>query len=178
MSTNYQPIKRIQINELFGGSLDKFGISEFVGKHTRDSHRCLTDGESFLWVGVDSARSSVGFTRYGSNTVGGILSAVSEVFDTEIAGEHDPEFWGFKTQEEWDVYMLEDEENEEDKFYAEMMKLLRGEPNDLADDTDTMRKAKIAKTLVTRRPFLASPDKKWQLLYAISRAKFMPSWSS
>jgi hypothetical protein len=35
---------------------------------------------------------------------GGILKAISEVFDTEIYSEHEPQFWGFDTEEEWEAW--------------------------------------------------------------------------
>jgi hypothetical protein len=31
-----------------------------------------------------------------------ILSAIAEVFASEIFDEYQPEYWGFETQEEWD----------------------------------------------------------------------------
>jgi hypothetical protein len=31
-----------------------------------------------------------------------IFHAIAEAFDTDIVSEHEPEFWGFDTQEEWD----------------------------------------------------------------------------
>ena len=169
MSTYYRPMRPIQITKLFDGSLEKFGVSESPEQDSSNSHRCLTDGESFLWVGVDSTRSSVGFTRYGSNAVGGILSAVSGVFDTKIAEEYDPQFWGFETQEEWDACEQKITEERDAIFYVEMMKHVRCEPNNLREGSVGMIEAEIAKNLIADRPSLGSPEKKRELLDAISK---------
>ena len=33
-----------------------------------------------------------------------IIKAIEQAFDTEIFSEHEPQFWGFATQEEWDEW--------------------------------------------------------------------------
>jgi hypothetical protein len=44
----------------------------------------------------------VRLTRYGGNDPGKILKALANVFDTDIASEYEPQYWGFDTQEEWE----------------------------------------------------------------------------
>ena len=70
-----------------------------------------------------------------------IFHAIAEAFDTDIVTEHQPEFWGFDTQEEWDAHEKRIHEEYERKFYAELLKHLRGEPSDIRPGTIGMKKA-------------------------------------
>jgi hypothetical protein len=63
----------------------------------------LTDGRNYLWVYIDDD-GFVSFTRYAPNgNPGKILSAVDEAFETYIASEYEPQYWGFDTEEEWEA---------------------------------------------------------------------------
>jgi hypothetical protein len=95
--------------DLFDGRLEDAGVHEHHSKDedAPDNARCLTDGESFLWVYGDESGLVKSFTRYASNgangLVGYILAAISDAFDVDIFSEHQPQFWGFETVEEWDA---------------------------------------------------------------------------
>ena len=83
-------------------------------------------------------------------------------FDTYIVSEHQPQYWGFETQEEWDAAEKRSREFEKE-FYVQIMKYLRGQPNDIRPGTIGMIKAGIAKKLVEEDPVLLAPKNKDRL---------------
>ena len=97
------------------------------------------------------------------------MGAIAKTFDTYIFSEHEPQYWGFDTQEEWDLALKKIAEEGEAKFHAEIIKYVTGGPNDLKPGTIGMIQAKIAKDLVTENPGLVSPDKKDELMEAIEK---------
>jgi hypothetical protein len=58
----------------------------------------------------------------------------------------------FDTQEEWDAHWERMAREDEENFYIEVLKYLRGEPNDIRPGTAGMIKAEIAKKLVENDP--------------------------
>jgi hypothetical protein len=163
MSTDYRLITPILACDLFDGRLEEFGVCEHFSDTTTDRERLLTDGRNYLWLYVDGAGFVAGLTRYLPNGVPSkILNAIAEAFDTEIVSEHEPQFWGFETHEEWDAWNQKIHKEYEDKYHDEMMKFLGGEPNDIRPGTIGMLKAEIAKTLIESDPTLlltANKDK-------------------
>lgn len=103
----------------------------------------------------------------GPNAPGRILAAVAEAFDTDIVSEHEPQYWGFETREEWHADMEQLAKEAEDEFYEDLLCYVRREKHDLSPGTVGMTKAEIGEKLIAERPELASPDKKRQLLDAI-----------
>lgn len=104
MSTVFRTEEKIQIADLFDGRLERLDIREHVDLGTTSEEcRCLTDGRNYLWA--YSARDGMlsSMSRHGQNAVGKILRAVAETFDTGIYSEHEPQFWGFANEEEWDL---------------------------------------------------------------------------
>lgn len=104
MSTDYTPMSNIKMTELFDGRLDNFGVyEEVVEGKSSCTNRLLTDGRNYIWVyGEDNVSL---LSRFGMNAPGKILSAIEEVFSTEIISEYEPQFLGFNTQEELDAEM-------------------------------------------------------------------------
>ena len=133
MSTDYRFSKRIHVSEVLDGRLERFGIrhvtdvarmqlslegdtkmlAEALGSklfsrlNTLQAYasELLTDGLNSLHV-FSGRRGYINFvTRFAS---GGdptkILDAICEAFDADIYTEHEPQFWGFETQEEWDAW--------------------------------------------------------------------------
>jgi len=130
----------------------------------------LTDGHNYLWVTADEAGCVSSFKGYLPNGAPDlILAAVEEVCDTEIVSEYEPKFWGFKTQEEWDAAEMRLEEKHDAELYGEIMKYVRGEPNDLRPGTNVMVLAEMAKLLIAENPELGLPDRKAELLKAVRR---------
>jgi hypothetical protein len=82
------------------------------------------------------------------------------VFDTDIVSEYEPQYWGFETQEEWDAW----EKKRYEVFYIEIMKYVRGEPNNIRPGTIGMYEAEIAKTLIAKDPAFLFPLNKDKLL--------------
>ena len=103
MATDYKTKENIRMQELFDGRLTPFGVVETLVSHPSGRARALTDGHNGVWVFATDAGNVSVFTCYGENVERQILEAVAEVFDTEIYSEHEPQFWGFATQEEWDA---------------------------------------------------------------------------
>jgi hypothetical protein len=166
MSTDFIFSEKINACDLFDGRLEKFGVREDISvDKTSEKARCITDGRNYLWVWINDAGVVSGFTRYGlANMPGKILKAIAEVFETDIFSEHEPQYWGFDTQGEWDAAMEQLAKKERERFYSEIVKYLRGEPHDILPSTVGMAKAEIAKKLVDENPELLSPENKNQLM--------------
>ena len=134
-----------------------------INDETTESLRSLTDGRNYVWVDIDDDGFVDCISRYGWNAPGKILNAVADIFDTDIVSEYEPQFWGFDTQEEWDACMEKMSKEAEEKFHVELLKYLRGEPNDIGPGTIGMLEAEIAKTLVEKDPSLLLPINKDKL---------------
>jgi len=170
MSTNYAANDVINMEDLFDGRLEQFGVREnFVKGETSASRRCLTDGyNNFLWVSGNQKVDLL--TRYAPNgSPAGILSVIAEVFDTCFFSEHQPQFWGFETEDDWDNAMREMHEKDQAELYISIMKCVRGEPHDIQPRTNGMAMANIAKDLIARNPKLASPGCKEELMENVDR---------
>ena len=155
MSTDYRPLKKVSARDLFDGRLEAFGVREHLEPDdTTKTRRYLTDGRNYLWVYIDDNGFVGSLTRRGGNAPGKILKAVAEAFETDIASEYEPQFWGFDTQEEWDACMEKMSQKAEEEFHIELLKYLRGEPNDIRPGTIGMCRAEIARTLVEKDPSL------------------------
>src|SRR5262245_30546081 len=164
MSTDYCPLKKVRACDLFDGRLEACGVREHVEPgETAKTRRFLTDGRNCLWVYIDDHGFVDRLTRRGLTAPGKILNAVAEAFETGIVSEHEPQFWGFDTQEDWDAYMERMSRESEERFHLELLKYLRGEPNDIRPGTIGMIKAEIAKKLVENDPALLSPINKDKL---------------
>jgi hypothetical protein len=165
MSTDYRLLRKVPACDLFDGRLEEFGVREHVKpKATTEKSRLLTDGRNYLWVYIDDDGFVGCLTRYAPNGAPGkILNALANVFDTDIVSEYEPQFWGFDTQEEWDACMEGISREFEERFHLELLKYLRGEPNDIWPGTNGMIQAEIAKKLVENDPALLLPINKDKL---------------
>jgi hypothetical protein len=164
MSTYYAPSEKIDACSLFDGRLEKFGIREHVCVDTTHATRWLTDGRNYLWVNINDAGLVDSFVRRGMNAPGKILNAIVELFDTDIFSEHEPQFWGFDTQEEWDAFMEQTAKESKEKFYVSIVNYVRGQPNDISPGTIGACQADIAKKLAEEDPALLAAENKDQLL--------------
>ena len=109
MSIDFLPLTPIRMADLFDGRLKDVEVHE----HTRSKDTVvLTNdrGRGELWVYGDEDGLVQCFTAYagacGDDAAGRtarILVAIANAFDVKLVSEHDPEFWGFETQEEWDA---------------------------------------------------------------------------
>jgi hypothetical protein len=167
MSTTYSPLKKVAACELFDGRLQEFGVREHFNKKTNKQERMLTDGNNFLWVFVGDD----GFVNYlkrffPNGAPGKILNAIGEAFDTYIASEHEPQFWGFDTQEEWDAWNEKVAKEDDDEFYADLLNYLNRKPHNIQRGTNGMGWAKAAKKLVKKDPTLLLSENKDKLLKA------------
>jgi hypothetical protein len=98
-----------------------------------------------------------------------VLDAISEEFGVELVCEHDPRYWGFATEEEWDEAWEKLDKGDKDKFYNDLLHYVRGEPNDLS--TENIAQADIAKSLIEGNRSLAEPWNRGVLLEWIEAAE-------
>lgn len=172
MSTHYRPVKSILMNELFSGRLAPYGISEASSTSVDKDplRRNLTDGRNYLSIYANNDGTVDSLIRHGlTNAPGHILAAIAEVFETDIYSEHEPQFWGFDTKEEWDLYMEKLAEEDSAKFFIDITNYLNGEPHDIMPGTIGMLKANIAKTLVTDDRQLLDHENREKLLEMIDK---------
>lgn len=166
MSTDYRTLKRLRVEDLFDGRLEEFGISE--RPQSKPSRvRELTDGRNALFVYEDEKGCVGSFTRYGANAPGRILAAIAVVFDTYIVSEHQPQYWGFDTNEEWEAWQEQMAREGRDRLYADMIRFVRGEQHGLVPGTNGMLMAGIAKRLLAEQPELMADERKEELLDAV-----------
>jgi hypothetical protein len=114
MSTDFSIVnKRVSIDEIFDGRLEEYEVVEIPesektaiddvengGRPEPSGARWLTDGRNVLAVWPDEP---VCFTWYKPNgSPEKILDAIAACFDAEICCEHQPQYWGFETEEEWE----------------------------------------------------------------------------
>jgi hypothetical protein len=179
MSMYYGLRKTIKADELFDGRLEAFGVREEVRSgETADRFpsymkvkevRYLTDGCNSMEVVVyENGVPDLRVRNLWCAPEKEIFHAIAEAFDTDIVTEHQPEFWGFDTQEEWDAYENRIHEEYEQQFHAELLKHLRGEPADIRSGTIGMKKAEIAKSLVEKDPSLMEPKNRDKLMGEIA----------
>jgi hypothetical protein len=164
MSTDFILSKQVSARDLLDGRLATFGIREHASSDTSQRSRCLTDGRNFLWVYLTDDGFVGCLSRYGANAPGRILGAISDVFETDVFSEYEPQYWGFDTREEWDAAWKEMADRDRDEFYSKACAYVRGEPNDIRTGTVGETKAKIAKTLVESNAALLQPENKDKLL--------------
>jgi hypothetical protein len=168
--TDYRPLRPIRFADLFDGTLEPFGVRGHHNDECTNQRRCLTDGNNYLWACADDAGFVISLTRYALNGAPGkILSAIAEAFDVDIVSEYEPQYFGFETQEEWDAAEAKQAEEDDARFYEEVMKYVRGEAHDLEPGTNGIAWAQQAKLLIAQDPSWGLPDRKAELLEAARR---------
>jgi hypothetical protein len=168
MSTDFRPITPIRMADLFDGRLEDVEVREQHSEEATSNRRCLTDGRNFLWVYCNGEGLVSTFTRYGLNAPQRILRAIADEFDVDIVSEYEPEFWGYETKEEWEADWTAMAEKDEQDFYDEVVKFVRGESHNIGVGTIGMIKAKIAKRLMAESPELLAKDKRPDLIKAVN----------
>jgi hypothetical protein len=163
MSTYYGLCKRIKADELFDGSLEVLGVREEVrpegaadryppNMNVREV-RYLTDGSDSMEVIVwQNGHANLEVRDLWCAPEKKIFHAIAEAFDTDIVSEHQPEFHGFDTQEEWDAHVKRIHEESQRQFHAEI----------------GMTKAGIAKSLVETDASLMEPENRDKLMGEIA----------
>ena len=179
MSTQYGLRKSIKADELFDGRLEAFGVREGVKPEGAADQfppymkvrevRYLTDGYNSMAVIVyENGVPDLTVTNLWCAPEKEIFHAIAEAFDTDIVTEHQPEFWGFDTQEEWDAHEKRIHEEGQRKFHAELLKpSARRSRSDIGPGTIGMKKAEIAKALAEKDPSLMEPENRDKLMGVI-----------
>ena len=168
MSTHFRPLTPIRMADLFDGRLKDVGVHEHHSKETTANQKCLTDGRNFLWIDGDEKGLVSLLSRYGMNAPQRILQAICDEFDVDIVSEYEPQFLGFKTQEEWDAWERAMATKADEDFYNEVVKFVRGEAHDIKPGTNGMVLAEIAKRLIAESPDLLAEDKRPDLIKAVN----------
>lgn len=168
MSTDYCLQRRVKLSDLLEG-LQVRGVHEHPSDDTSQTSKCLTDGHNnYLWVHCDKDGWVTYLTRFAPNgNPTKILRTIVDTFDMEIYTEHEPEFWGFETQEDWDAAMDNIAEENENKFYDDLKKFLAGEDSNIQQGTVGWGWAEIAANLVRNDPSLLEPEQKMKLMQMI-----------
>lgn len=167
MSTDFILSRKVSADELFGRRLERFGVRERVTSATTKQSRCLTDGRNCLWVYLTDDGFVGSISRYGVNAPSKILGAIINAFETEVFSEHEPQYWGFETAEEWDAAMKAMWDEQRSGFYADICAYIQGKPHDIKIGTIGEIQAKIAKSLVEQDAALLKPENKDTLLAEI-----------
>jgi hypothetical protein len=159
MSTDYITTKEIHVSELLDGRLKRFGIHELiVPDTTSECERCLTDGNSNLWMHLANEGSLWYLTwDAASGAPDDILGAIADLFETKIYSEYQYQYWGFETPEEMGKW-LEEVGNKHDEFRADVFRYLRGKAHGIVVGTIGEIKADIAKSFVEANPSLLNVD--------------------
>src|SRR5262249_37438016 len=107
------------------------------------------------------------FTRWGQNCADRILAAITDACSIEIVSEHEPQYWGYATQEEWDASWAAMAEKNRLAFYNQVAHFVRGEDHKIEPGTIGMIQAEIAKRLCTETPELLDENKRSDLIKAV-----------
>jgi len=126
MSTMFRPLTLIPMTHLVDDRLESVGVHEVCAMEVTTNKKCLIDGRwsggiwrdqpkcikltpnkkcltdghnNFLWAFGDE--KSLVFVAYGMNEPEGILNGIADEFGVRIVSQHEPEFWGWKSEEEW-----------------------------------------------------------------------------
>jgi hypothetical protein len=85
-----------------------------------------------------------------------ILAAIEDVFDVDIVSEHQPQYWGFATEEEWNAAqenMFKELEQKKRHFWNEVVRYAKGETAELEQSlysgSVAAEMAHIAKKLIS-----------------------------
>jgi len=167
MSTSYRLEESVRAADVLDGRLLAFGIREQLSEHTTEPAKCLTDGRNCVWLYIDDDGFVSSLSRFGANAPSKILGAIATIFETEIFSEYEPQFWGFDSEEEWHAAMDQMGKEDDDRFYAELIKYLRGEPSDINPHTVGEAQALIAKKLTDEDPDLLIPEMREKLMAAV-----------
>jgi hypothetical protein len=167
MSTDFRSLTPIRMADLFDGRLENDGVHEHHSKEATATQKCLTDGQNFLWVYANEKGLVSSFSRYCMNRTWRILNAIANEFDVDIVSEYEPEFWGYKTKEEWDMAWAAMAEKDERDFYNEVAKFVRGVAHNIRPRTIGMIQAEIAKRLIEESPDLLTKDRRADLIKAV-----------
>jgi len=156
------------MGDLFDGRLENAGVHEHHSEKVTANEKCLTDGRNFLWVFADEKGLVSMFSRYGTNAPQRILYAIADEFHADIVSEYEPEYWGYKTKEEWEMAWTAMAKKDEQDFYNEVAKFVRGMAHDIRPGTIGMIQAEIAKRLIAESPELLAEDRRTDLIKAVN----------
>jgi hypothetical protein len=174
MSTGYCPLGQIAVADLLDGRLLAYGIKEH---RNPDGQLCLFDSMNYVHVHAGDEGQVGGFSRYGGNNASYILGCISEAFGVRIVSEYEPEYWGFATQEAWDAAMAAMAREDDDRHYADVIRYVKGEPNDIHPGTNGEADAKRAKELIAAEPGLIEPAMREALMAHTAMAAAAPASS-
>jgi hypothetical protein len=163
MSIDFRPLTPIR--------LERVGVRQHHPERTlAPNEKCLTDGlKNYLFVYSNEKGRVSSFTSWMPNgDPKYILQAICGEFDVDIVSEHEPQYWGFKTQEEWDAAWAKMAERDEQDFFNEVVKFVRDEGHNIRSGTVGMDVAEIARKLITDNPDLLDESKRTDLMKVVN----------
>lgn len=145
----------------------------------------VIDYDFWLFCYRQTCSSGSRRSRFGSRRINritaflgedGVKRSIDEAYE-EYGRKQNSETWRIflhGTEEElrafraaFDAWAKASAREDEDQFYASLLKFLAGEPHDIKPRTVGMGQAEIARTLVNENPALAAPENKETLLKEI-----------
>ena len=91
MTDYFMPVTDIQMEDIFDGRLNKYGIREkIILDLTSDGYRCLVKGTAFAWVRANNYVLYIGCGRM--RPYFDILAAIAESFGTTFFAERSTDF--------------------------------------------------------------------------------------
>jgi hypothetical protein len=169
MPTIYTPTKTVQFGALFDRKLQGRSVYEsFVPGCTTTSVRCLSDGANSVWVYASPDGLVANLKRYGANAATNILAVIADVLETDFIWEDRLDNSELGVEEErWQARELAAAKKYLQKLQSELLRYVRGEPNNIRPGSTGMTLCRIAKRLVVESPDLGLPALASLLLAAV-----------
>ena len=168
MSTDYCFKVFAPISDIFDGRLSQYGIHERVEEgRTSERERCLSDGFDQLWLSGHKIPERGAFTSYSYHDCPVILGRLSQLFETCVYSEHEPQYWGFDSQREWDEFEREMADQQYQDTYKNLINFLTLRDHPFKEGTVGMGWALTAHQLVVSDPSYLEYGRKKEFLNAV-----------
>jgi hypothetical protein len=168
MSTDYCLKVFAPISEIFDGRLSQYGIHERVEEgRTSERERCLSDGFDRIWLSGHKIPERGAITPYSHYDSPVILGRLSQLFETAVYSEHEPQYWGFDSQQEWDEFEREMADQQYQDTYRNLINFLTLRDYPFKEGTVGMGWALTAHQLVVGDPSYLEYGRKKEFMSAV-----------
>ncbi|NRP27351.1 hypothetical protein XMD420_000954 [Marinobacterium sp. xm-d-420] len=168
MSTSYCAVIKLPIEQVFDKRLWRHGIIEFFEEEITTLDRCLTNGIDYIWIHLNKINETSCAFQVDRIPTDFELQLI-ELLEANVYSEHEPQFWGFETMEEWHSAMEEEARIEREEFYANLVAFLKFKTHKFKKGTVAMDKVLIAHDLVIEDPTFLVAERKDQFLETIDK---------
>jgi hypothetical protein len=169
-----KPIQTLLVPDLFDGRLQRYGVYELLDAKSAATSRSLFDGRNKVRIEGGAGSQVTQIAIWGSNIASNIFEAIREACGVKIVTEHDPEYWGFKTDQEWRTALSVERHQH---FIVEFQKYFNGQSNQIKAEfanfsavmdeplpSMSILKAIIARSILIQDSRLTSPENKLERL--------------